>query len=225
MENANMLYCPICATTAERFLPFGRQQRLDARCPNCGSLERHRFSWLYLTKETDLLDAMNARFLHFAPEACLRNHFRRIFLNNYVTADLLGGDVDINIDIESTGLPPSAFDIIYCSHVLEHVADDRKALFELRRILAPKGRLLILVPIKGLQTFEDHSIVSDDARLKAYGQENHVRQYGSDVANKITNTGFCVRVVQPHNFLLPEQISRMCISPPNRTLFDCTKNE
>jgi len=40
----------------------------------------------------------------------------------------------------------SAFDLIVCTEVLEHIADDGAALDELRRVLAPGGGLLIAVP-------------------------------------------------------------------------------
>ena len=40
----------------------------------------------------------------------------------------------------------AAFDLIVCTEVLEHIADDGVALDELRRVLAPGGWLLITVP-------------------------------------------------------------------------------
>ena len=40
----------------------------------------------------------------------------------------------------------AAFDLIVCTEVLEHIADDGAALDELRRVLAPGGWLLITVP-------------------------------------------------------------------------------
>jgi SAM-dependent methyltransferase len=38
------------------------------------------------------------------------------------------------------------FDLVLCTEVLEHIVDDRAALDELRRVLAPGGWLLITVP-------------------------------------------------------------------------------
>ncbi len=44
---------------------------------------------------------------------------------------------------------PSAsgsFDLVVCQNVLEHIADDEAALAEMARVLAPGGRLALLVP-------------------------------------------------------------------------------
>jgi SAM-dependent methyltransferase len=49
-------------------------------------------------------------------------------------------------DICKTGLPDGAFDGVLCSSVLEYVADPCAALIEFRRLLKPKGLLLVSVP-------------------------------------------------------------------------------
>ena len=43
----------------------------------------------------------------------------------------------------------AAFDVIWCSEVLEHLFDPGFALAEMRRVLAPGGRLLVTVPYHG----------------------------------------------------------------------------
>ena len=49
-------------------------------------------------------------------------------------------------DLETIGFPPNYFDAITLWHVLEHVADPRALLAEIRRILKPDGVLLVAVP-------------------------------------------------------------------------------
>jgi len=49
-------------------------------------------------------------------------------------------------DICETGLPNGTFDGVLCSSVLEYVSDPCAALVELRRLLKPKGLLLVSVP-------------------------------------------------------------------------------
>ena len=39
------------------------------------------------------------------------------------------------MDITDIQYPDNTFDVIYCSHVLEHVQDDRKAMAEFYRVL------------------------------------------------------------------------------------------
>ncbi len=64
------------------------------------------------------------------------------------------------------GLPfKTEFDVIICSHVLEHVPDDMSLLKEFRRLLVPKGVLLLNVPIneelpdpKHVRAYDDHSL-------------------------------------------------------------------
>lgn len=61
-------------------------------------------------------------------------------------------------------LEDAAFDLVVCSHVLEHVPDDRFLLGEISRLLAPGGRALLNVPINE-ERFDD---------------PNHVRKYTPD---------------------------------------------
>jgi len=44
--------------------------------------------------------------------------------------------------------PSSFFDLVICSHVLEHVPDDRAALAEIRRVLRPSGHAILFVPVE-----------------------------------------------------------------------------
>ena len=53
-----------------------------------------------------------------------------------------------------TALPfeDSAFDLVLCAETLEHVHDTQGVLSELRRVLAPGGRLAITTPAHGRRT-------------------------------------------------------------------------
>ncbi len=42
--------------------------------------------------------------------------------------------------------PPEGFDTVICLNVIEHVEDDRQALFNIRSVLSGDGRAIILVP-------------------------------------------------------------------------------
>jgi len=53
----------------------------------------------------------------------------------------------IRLDLQAIELPSSSVDAVLTPHVLEHVPDTDAALRELRRILAPGGRLVLQVPV------------------------------------------------------------------------------
>jgi len=57
------------------------------------------------------------------------------------------------------GLPflPESFDLILSHEVLEHVQDDRQAVYEMVRTLRPGGRIVIFAPNRGYP-FETHGI-------------------------------------------------------------------
>jgi ubiquinone/menaquinone biosynthesis C-methylase UbiE len=46
-------------------------------------------------------------------------------------------------------LEDSEFELVWCSEVIEHVADTARWLSEVRRVLAPGGRLLLTTPSHG----------------------------------------------------------------------------
>ena len=51
--------------------------------------------------------------------------------------------------------PDDSFDVVLLNEVLEHVQDDRRAVLEAYRVLAPAGRMVIFVPNR-LYPFETH---------------------------------------------------------------------
>jgi SAM-dependent methyltransferase len=188
--------CPICDHRARRFLPFGGGtiKRPNAQCSKCGALERHRTVWLYMVNETDLFSATRRRrMLHVAPEPVLERRLRSAPLIDYVSADLEPGAADEVMDITDIQHPDDTFDVIYCSHVLEHIPDDARAMRELRRILRPGGWAILQVPILLERTDEDPSITDPEERLRRFAQRDHVRAYGPDYADRLRAAGFEVR--------------------------------
>jgi SAM-dependent methyltransferase len=179
--------CPICGHEGS-FRAQGRPPRYDAKCPKCGSFERHRLLALLLER-TDAIRPGD-RLLHFAPEPSARALAKDIGVD-YVSADIQPGVGDLTLDVESLDLPDASYDVVLASHVLEHV-DDGKALAEIFRVLRPGGRLIAFTPvIEGWdETFEDASKVSVSDRLLHFGQEDHVRFYGRDVRDRIRSAGF-----------------------------------
>jgi len=215
--------CPICEHTSGGFLPFGVLARPNAECPWCGSLERHRLLWMFLQHRTDLFDGRTRSMLHVAPEAVLEARFRERVGEGYLTADLFDPRAMVRMDITDIERPDDSFDVIYCSHVLEHVSDDRKAMREMRRVLKPDGWAILLVPITDETTFEDPSITDPQERLRVFGQEDHVRRYGRDYPDRLREAGFEVEEIEARDFLDADQIERMAITPAAGEIYLCRK--
>jgi SAM-dependent methyltransferase len=196
--------CPLCGNAYDRFKDDWN--RPAALCWRCGAQERHRAQWLLFERRPQLLrDA--ASLLHFSPEWCLRRRLTAIPGLRYVTTDLdPTQQTDLRLDITALELADDAFDAIICSHVLEHVYDDRAAMRELRRITAPGGFTLVMVPLAldHARTYEDASITAPADRERAFLQHDHVRLYAPDVADRLRDAGFDVEVVDLHDELGPD---------------------
>ena len=193
--------CPVCRTPLRSFA----DARLPAsQCPRCGSLQRHRHLWLYLEREADVRGSL----LHLAPEPGVARALRRRSGVEYLSGDLAPGAAMRVLDLERLGLPDASFDWILCSHVLEHVGDDRAAMRELHRVLRPAGTLLVQVPTNGPATDEDPSIVDPEVRRARFGQRDHVRIYGEDVHDRLRAAGFAVQPRVYRDELRPEERRR-----------------
>jgi len=179
--------CPICGHIG-RFPAYGFPPRYDAQCPRCLSLERHRLLFL-ADRKLKLLDRARS-VLHFAPEPAIRDWVTPR-VDRYVSADLNDPGADRREDIESLTLANDGFDVVICSHVLEHV-DDTMALAEIRRVLRPDGLLIAMVPLIEAwpETYENASATTDALRALHFGQADHLRYYGRDFRDHLRAAGF-----------------------------------
>lgn len=204
---ATAVRCPLCRGSFDAFLPAGRRE--GAVCPGCGSRERHRASWLFLEERPDLLAGAES-LLHFAPEPYLRDRLAATPGLRYITADLVPGRADLPLDVTDLKLPDATFGAVLCSHVLEHVPDDRRAMRELHRILRPGGWAIVMVPLdlRLESTYEDPSITEPEGRLEAFLQFDHVRLYARDIAVRLREAGFRVEEVPVAERVGPERARR-----------------
>ena len=159
-----------------------------------------------------------------APELSLETRFRSLLGSNYITADLYNPRAMIKMDITDIKEAERSFDVIYCSHVLEHVQDDRKAMREFRRVLKDDGWAILLVPVITDKTFEDPSIVEPAERLKAYGHPTHVRSYGTDYSDRLREAGFDVRIATPNDLVGADDVVRMGLTAAAGEIYYCTKS-
>lgn len=188
--------CPLCGWRGYRFEPFGNiaVHRPDALCPACGSLERHRAVHLLVKDRI----GSGHKVLHAAPEQIMIPWLVRRSCE-YLNFDLYNPAMR-KMDITALDLPDCSKTLIWCSHVLEHIPDDMKALRELYRVLEPGGLLVLQVPICGEVTYEDDTVTSEQARLEKFLQEDHVRLYGRDLKQRIEAAGFSCEMLTTASF-------------------------
>jgi Methyltransferase domain len=207
--------CPCCG---------GRFRRMSRRriagfggiCPRCRSHPRHRAIVLLLARG----ELAGRRLLHFAPEPPFDRFFAERPEIERITADLYA-PADLRLDITHMDLPDDSFDLILCSHVLEHVPDDRAAISELCRVLRPRGTALVLTPYRpDRPTYEDPSVTKPLDRMVAFGQQDHVRIYGNDLADRLRTAGFDVEDRKPTELFDHETVER-CELDPDEHLFLC----
>jgi SAM-dependent methyltransferase len=141
----------------------------------------------------------------------LRHRLEQLHGLRYVTADLEQPDAELKLDVTALELPDASFEAVICSHVLEHVEDDAKAMRELRRIVSPDGWCLVMVPLDltRQRTYEDPSIVTPEERERAFWQHDHVRLYAPDVGERLAAAGFTVERIRPHEEFGP-YLARRC---------------
>jgi len=216
--------CTVCGKSSRRFRRFGTVPRENAQCAYCGSLERHRFLWLFLTNKTDLFDGNQKKVLHVAPEPCLENRLRERIGVGYITADLFNSRAMVKMDITNIKYPDQSFDVVYCSHVLEHVQDDKQAIREFHRVLKKNGWAILLVPpISSGKTYEDPSIIAPEARLIAFGQKDHVRRYGKDYVDRLREAGFKIEVIEVNDIAAENEAILMGLTLSCGEIYYCTK--
>lgn len=181
--------CNICGWRGRTFLITGHGPgRRQALCPQCRSLERHRLGYFLLATRIDHGQAT----LHVAPEPSVAAWLRPASAT-YLSIDLDGDNAMEQMDVTDLRLADESMSLIYCSHVLEHIPDDRTAMAEMRRVLVPGGRAVIMVPVsRDGPTDEDPAVTDPSERTRRFGQFDHVRVYGRDIVQRLEAARFAV---------------------------------
>jgi SAM-dependent methyltransferase len=214
--------CVFCNGVVEAWLPFrtgesGRSAFLKKLqtigsnaerfwCPHCSSIDRERHLLLFLDRLNIMKRARGGTVLHMSAEYRLRGYVEGHDLGSYIRGDLTPTDEGVQqINLQQIPYPDETFDLVICNHMLEHVADAELALREMRRVLKPNGRAICQTPYSPrlTKTFEDPCLQSTDDRLFFYGQEDHVRLFGSDIEQYFSAAGFVGHLV-PHAEILPD---------------------
>jgi SAM-dependent methyltransferase len=187
-------FCPICEQGFNEFLTGPDKSRKNSKCPGCGSLERQRLLWLYLTRRLEIKN-QKITLLNIAPDYATQTALKKLKDIDYISIDLNSSLAIKKNDITNLDFKDNCFDAIICYHVLEHVEDDRKAMSELFRVLKLNGWAILQSPIENDRaiTFEDETVTTPSEKLGVFGQEDHVRIYGRDYNQRLAKAGFVVR--------------------------------
>ncbi len=198
----NKVTCNCCGGRFRRFRIYtsdGGHRSL--MCPRCGSLGRHRVDWLYLT-EANVLDHPT-RLLHIAPEVCLETPLRKLPTVSYLSADYDSTLAMERVDVTDIHYGDDSFDAVICNHVLQLVEDDRAAMRELHRVIAPGGWALMQSSVdtsredtieKPQSTEGQRSETPGDGNSDERYEEVFMRLYGRDYADRLREAGFSVTV-------------------------------
>ena len=219
-------YCPVCHSHVRKFVDYGRITILrNEECPCCSAHRRHRMISLYFdSNKSRLFGKPGLRLLEVAPLKRFSKRFSRDPNIDYLSADFASPLAMVRMDLTNIQYPDNHFDAIYCSHVLEHIPDDRKAMQEMNRVLKVGGWAILQVPIdlNKEHTFEDWSIQEPDDRERAFGQSDHVRFYGRDYKDRLEAAGFKVTIDSFVESLSASTIQRFGLDPTEGIYF-CEK--
>ena len=214
-------YCPVCRSWLRSFKPYGMTPRSNGYCPVCDSYNRHRLAWLFFNRKTNLFDCLPKKMLHIAPEIEFQAILSKVPSLDYLSADLKSPKAAIKMDVTDIKYSENSFDVIYCCDVLEHIPDDRKAIYEFNRVLKQDGWAIILVPITNEKTFEDLTVTDPAERARLFGWHSHLRKYGPDFKERLEEVGFNVTQFYGIDFMNKKETIRFGVS--QRPIFYCTK--
>ena len=219
-------FCPVCKENISHFdrLPYFYDDEMDKYgfvfspfqfetlnrkkylCSNCLTSDRNRLYTIFLNKKFEEISKLGKKItlLDIAPDVGLSSRVLKQDFIDYRSADMYMDNVDDKVDITDMNIyDDEKFDVIICSHVLEHVEDDRKAISELFRVMKKGGFGIMMVPImltleNDLENPEYNTI---DLRWKYYGQDDHIRMYSKNgFINKLTSNGFKVNQLDINYF-------------------------
>lgn len=105
-------------------------------------------------------------------------------------------------DVQQLTYEDGRFDVCTSTEVFEHVPDDAAGFAELHRVLAPRGHLLLTVPLTGSPETVERAVLEQgavrhllaptyhDDQIRGAGRVLVYRDYGRDVTQRLEHAGF-----------------------------------
>ena len=195
LYSSHNVKCDCCGWQGDRFflltiISGKRVYRLREICPRCLTLGRQRQLVRYIGNNMSLSSPSTPTILHIGPSKAVTEWFVKQGITNIITIDLRPDIAMLRMDITQLAFRDEIFDIILCSHVLEHIPRDLVAMGEILRVMKVGGVCMIQVPIQ-----------IDLLKTVEYGKTNpeefdHVRAYGQDFESRMSSTGFELRYAE-----------------------------
>lgn len=194
-------------------------------CPHCGASDRDRLIISFLEKLNLNKGYHGERLLQIAPAKTIEKWiYRNCTSLRYESTDLYMDDVTFSSDIQDMNqVQDEQYDYIICSHVLEHVKDDRKAMRELHRILKTDGFGIFLVPIAlDVDEIDEEWGLSKEENWRRFGQDDHCRLYARQgLIERLKEAGFYVHELGKEYF--GEEMFSECGLTDTSVLYVLTK--
>lgn len=189
-----IFFCKVCNQNTKGYLT-GFFPKLTIACQNCFSEGKHRIIASYLNN----YKFNNKKILHFAPEDCLVKFIEKQTKNTeYIKADIIQNNDIVKVDIEKIEFQNNYFDLIICSHVLEHV-NDKVAISNIKRVLKKNGEALLMFPIieSWEKTYRNDRIIKPQERELHFEQYDHLHLFGKDIEKTLTEENFLLKKIIP----------------------------
>jgi SAM-dependent methyltransferase len=162
MFQDGLITCNFCGTIFKRTEPNHSE---SLACPQCDAIARERVAYQCilneLTRRSGEVHLYFRGATHLGTMSLLecspRTNPDRLAIYEKTLKKYAASDFDMSIHRTSLKIDltvdqdvdpfADSFDIIICSHVLEHIPDYHKALKSLNKMLAPDGFLVLQVPL------------------------------------------------------------------------------
>lgn len=166
-------------------------------CPQCYSMDRERLYAWYIKNKVKLDESKAV--LDLAPSVGLGKWIKNNYTCQYTSADLFMDGVDVKTDIEDMNVfADETFDFVICSHIMEHVQSDVKAMKEIFRVMKKGAQSIIMTPIlKNFDGVDEYPGCTDIAeRWRRFGQDDHIRLYSQKVfTQRLKSVGFELEMI------------------------------
>ncbi|MCB1184238.1 class I SAM-dependent methyltransferase [bacterium] len=209
--------CPVCGWRGRHFRTFISADEIIPACicPGCGSFDRHRQLVLGVRDELARRKGWTPSvMIGFSLSTAMRFLLEHEGLARCYRTDIDAQDKrfspDVVADLRAAPFGDGTVDWIFCSHVLEHIAELELCLDEIHRMLRPGGVAWLQVP---LEPGRAHSrrIEIDPHRAHA-----HAWQFAPDFGSLIERPGWTVTEVLASAAVAPADRDRYGIDVEER---------